>query len=367
MKYFKNFILSFFFISFFVFADLMPFFQILESKDSTEQEVNAVISTIIKQGTKVIPEVQDRYKKTRNPRYLYILEKLQNVKLDMETYFKNKLREAYFCWNKGDREKAKKIAEAILILEPNISFAPEIKDFLKKIEKKDITILKATIQPLKTYYTHGEEIELQINIQNLTNTQMRLANGDKSQIILEITERIFPLQGSYKTTTTTKSIKINGNIQLEAHEKIVYKTKLANTFKDHSYRIYTIKANIPICRILLENKAHYNKITFAEINVHSYPEQYKTLTQNPWKQSLLALEQKNIVNLFYASFFLRKEEKVQLIPLLIQELESATKMSSICYIILQRITQKNYSSTREWKIWWEANKNFKDTIVKDAL
>jgi len=118
---------------------------------------------------------------------------------------------------------------------------------------------------------------------------------------------------------------------------------------------------------MLENKAHYHKVTFTEINVHSYPEQYKMLTKNPWKQSILALEQKNTVNLFYASFFLRKEEKMQLIPRLIQELESATTISSTCYIILQRITQKNYTSSREWKIWWEANKNFKDTIVKDSL
>jgi len=81
----------------------------------------------------------------------------------------------------------------------------------------------------------------------------------------------------------------------------------------------------------------------------------------------ISIRTKNTVNLFYASFFLRKEEKMQLIPRLIQELESATTISSTCYIILQRITQKNYTSSREWKIWWEANKNFKDTIVKDSL
>jgi len=350
-----------------VWADLMPFFLILESSESTEQEIQATINVILKQGSKVLPDVQKRFNKTKNPKYLYIIEKLKNFQIDMEDYFKNKWIEAKFLWKKGEKEKAKQLAESILILEPHLPFANEIQIFLKKNKKSNVPILlKTTIQTEKKYYTHNQDIEVYFCLENTKNSKLSIVNTVKNQIFLDIRVKEYHPQGYYKTYAQTKTIYISPEVYFQPKEKLLYKTKIKNNISHNVFITYEIQARLLRCRIVWENQSQYPNLVFATYKVHSLPIYYKTIQQNPWNHCLRAMQISSSDNLFYASFFLSQEEKAKLIPYLIQDMIDNTKTSDTSQGILKRYTHQSFSSIQDWKIWWEGNKYFPHKIIKET-
>lgn len=340
----------------------MRHFLIIEAKDSSQELRKKAFQNIIKYGTKAIPLIKERLRQTRNKHYFYLLQKLKGKQKkenwNKQYYFKKKFILGKKLLKNRQIRKARKIFEAILALEPNIYLKNDIKESISKCKDLSFstTTLMGTISTYKKYYSHGENITVVFTLKNNLRTSIHVVG--KSGIVAKILVREIYINGNFKEKSFTKIVSLDENMNFTPQERKKYKLILANKKpKITVYREIEILAYIPRCMVKQEAKTWYPSIQFDKVIVSSLPSIFKKVARKPLTISMKAIEFHYPINLFFASFFLNKREKIQMIPYLIKAMNSSNIVTQkVSLGILKRITGKNYILQSQWQSWWTAKK-----------
>ncbi|NUM35679.1 MAG: hypothetical protein HUU50_14120 [Candidatus Brocadiae bacterium] len=342
----------------------LPFFMIIESRESTSSQIEKAMQSILDMGKKSLYPVKERLEQTQNPRYFYLLEKLQNIpqkewsKLE---YFKECYQKAKELFKQGKHQEALKIAQAILILEPSIDLSSEINAFIVEcnLANAEKVEAKAELRFSQEYYSFGEEILLEFHLSNLQPTEITIFTSKNHGIVLDITQKDYFLHGNQKSETYTKIVSLGEEIKLPPGASKIFQIKIPNPIPSLlSYRVWKIAAALPRCRIAKGKIFSYPRIDFGEKETSSLPNTFHYLLKSPLNSCLWAISLGYEKHLFFASFFLTQKEKKEAIPRLIGVLESSSPVSLVSFGILKRFTNQDFSSKNEWENWWQARSLF---------
>ena len=373
----KKFIVSYIVINLLLFAssrvktqeqefkkELVMLFMTIEDPDSPKKTVDLAIQKILAFGKKVKPIIRKRFTKTSNYHYFYILEKIKKnnkkTRWSKKHYFSQKFKQAKLLLKNGETQKASKIAQAILILEPNIIFREKLKELLRICKKKSFssTVAVGILSAQKQYFNQKQKIVIKISLKNYLNIPILMLTGKKNGIIINTLLKIYTLEGGYKEQTFSNIISINDKISLKPGINYFAKFRIPHTIRNiNLFQIVKISAQIPRCTILTAKKRWYPKFSFNDIQLFILPKEYNDAISQPLEIAQLSLKLGYPKYLFFASFFLKSKEKSKIIPKLIDGL-GKEKFYRINIGILQRLTNKKFTTKNKWQKWWKAQKEF---------
>lgn len=338
--------------------------MIIESNDSSHAQIEKAMQSILDMGQKSFYPVKERLEKTHNPRYFYLLEKLQQSpqkEWSKVEYFWEQYQKSRELAKQGKFQDALKLAQAILVLEPALEFQDEIKIFMEDCKvhsSKDLEI-KSEMRFSQEYYSFGEEVVLELHLVNPQLNDIMLFASKNHGIVADITQIDYFMEGNQKSETNRKILPWGEEIKLRSGERKIFTLRIPNNSPSLPvYRVWQIKASIPLCRLAKEQIYSYPKIFFGEREVPSLPSAFSHLLKNPWNSCSWAISLGYDKHLFYASFFLNQKEKKELIPRLIAILNYPGNIAVVSFQILKRWTKQNFASRSEWESWWQARGSF---------
>ena len=342
----------------------LPFFLVIESPDSNSAQIEKAMQSILNMGQKSFYPVKSRLEETHHPRYFYLLEKLKSIpekEWSKLNYFRECYQKAKELHQQGKSQDALKIAQAILVLEPELEFRREIESFVSEcdISHENPAELKTEIQFSQEFYPFDKDIVVEFQLKNSQDTPILLFASKNHGIVVEVKQKDYFMDGIEKSQTSTKLIPWSEEINLNPGAKRIFQINIPNPMPSVlSHRTWKISAVIPRCRLTKEKKYSYPKIFFEEKEISSFPDSFIYLLKNPLNSCLWALSLGYEKHLFFASFFVHPKERKQLIPRLIEKLNRSNSIAVVSFGILKRFTKQNFASSTEWENWWQARSSF---------
>lgn len=352
-----------------VFADslqqkLLPLFLTLESPESDPQSIATAIEQILESGPAALPLVKKRLEQTGHYRYLYVIEKFGNPgktettsaekAWDKDGYFRGRFRQAQKYLQQGNADKAQATAQAILTLEPEISFREEIATFLRQCKNTRFTQIVHGQIDSRPYSSPGKSVSALLSLKNGLRVPVTIAT-EKYGIVLEMTKQEYDFWGGYFEERTSQILPLDREIELSPGEIRETRVDLSHLNPaGNTYRVLKIKAKLPRCKVSYSGTDVHPDILFPEISVISFPAEFHQIISQPLDTCESALMLGYPEHLFFASFFLRREDQARLIPKLIEAMGHPA-MDPLITGILRRFTGKNFAGKNSWQNWWYAH------------
>ena len=339
-------------------------FAYIENPDS-RRDVDRAIQLLIEMGPTILPVVKKQLKKTGNAHYFYIVQELSkksSVKVDTkqkslwqkQQYFLQQYQRAIALLENDQAEKAAKIAKAILVLEPDISFRSALKKFYFKAANHSNALVTAKVVSLRKYLDFGEKVPLQLHLYNKTANPITLQTA-RYIIKLEVVYRDFDFLGNLRTTSKHKPLSLKKDVVLPVNEHWQGILSVPNKSpRSLCYREIQVNAKIPLVTIDDGQKKVPVNISFISAIVLVLPKKFHSYLSQPLTNFIGALRLSYPAPVFYTSFFIKPEQRKEAMSHLIRVLGQDRNMSIVIQGILRRWTRKNFTTTEHWKNWWLA-------------
>jgi hypothetical protein len=322
------------------------------------------MNQLLGRGQKIVPLLQERFNETGNTRYFYLMQKLSNTRVstsaeadkwDKSHYFRQKYQEAQNAMESGESERAIKLAEAILTLEPQLDFAEEVKRFISDLRDMAQQVLYGEMKAERDIYVPGETVQVQLRLSNPNNSPVAIHAGDNG-IVLQVYVQEFTPAGSCVDHTLSHIIPLTGQIILTSRQIWQSKVAIPNPVSDKAiYRVIHLKAAIPRCQVQQEDRRLYPRIVFRPVRVAVLPRPFHDVVRQPIASALYALRLGYAEHLFFAAFFVDRQAQAELIPAMIERLGTNAAMDQVITAILRRVSGQNLSGRNAWHNYWQAN------------
>lgn len=354
---------------------IMSSFSILDHADSSEESVIQAMQTILAIGKPALPLVEKQWQHTQQPRYLYLIQKLNS--LDQATipslaanpissttsdqqaklrYFRQRLQDVRQLLDAGNPQAAEKLIQAILVLEPKLPFHAEIIALSKQCKEAMIQqqVISGVMESPIQFYEPGQNLQLRLGFYNRQNTPIALIAGNQNGIVIDIVEQEFSYNGEYRERSFNHTYDLNGTIILPAGiQWLPMITVPVSQSLPNSYHHWSIAARVPRIRVEVQQNSLYPSVLFPKIELHSLPSRWHFVIRNPSQAAIQALSKQDGASLFFSSFFWNEQHKKQVIPQLIAQWPGRTsQMQRIIPTILKLTTGQNFESETEWRNWW---------------
>lgn len=343
---------------------LLRLFSTLEASDVSQEKIDAAMNDLLRYGSKIVPQLQERFRQSGNARYFYLLQKLSAASTsavnepeqwDKNGYFRRKLFEAQRLLGNGDAEKAGKLAEAILALEPQLAFADEVKKLLAASRDTTQQTLRGEIKPIREIYAPGEPLQLQLQLSNSRSLPLVIHAGENG-VVLHIYVQEFTPGGTCVDYNLSHIIPLTGEIALTPQQVWQSTVAIPNPPYDKPMmRVFQARASIPRCRVEQQGQTFFPHVAFAPRAVCVLPHLFHDMARNPLAKAQWALRLHHAEHLFYASFFVERQAQGNLIPELIASIGIHPTMDQVIHSILRRLLGRNLSGKSAWQNYWQAH------------
>lgn len=352
-------------------SQMMTQFAILDDPSSSELSVSKAFQQILAMGKPALPLIQKQFKQTQNPRYLYLIQKLNAVNDDLKTntstyirqneqakleYFQQRLQDAHRLLNDGQIKPANDLAQAILVLEPNLPFRKEVLELIKVCKEAEIQqeIISGIMESPVQFYSPDKDIQIRLGFHNHKQIPIALVAGNQNGIVLDVIEQEFAYNGEYRERSFNFTYNLSDTMILPIGiQWLPMITIPVHKSSTDSYHRFTITAYIPRIRVEVEKKTLYPNIQFPKLKVHSLPSRWHFVIRDPVLSARQALAKQNDIILFYSSFFWNEQQKKQIIPALIAQWPGNTlAMKRTLPTVLKLTTGQHFLSKIEWQNWW---------------
>lgn len=344
---------------------VIPLFAILERPESKPENIQYAMKQIMELGPKILPLLQERFTKTSHPHYFYLMQKLtvdtpaptRTTVWEQELYFARRYRDAQNFYARGEIEKAQQLAQAIFVLEPNISFAKELQVFLTRCRDLSASVLESDMTTDKNFYNPGETISVRLSLKTKESGRVSLRIGAKSVIVKVVMEE-FHVNGHYEEKVFSERVAIPEELNLAGEQSWQNSLNVANPpAQQPLYRLFKLSAYILPSQIKYQARTSYQRIAFRDLAVHCLPDTFHQVLKNPMETSLRAVQFQHAEALFFSSFFLDKPSQARLIPILIANLSKEDMVAVVSRGMLVRFTGKSFPSATLWQNYWYANRS----------
>jgi len=366
----------------------------LESKDEAERKV--AFQTLKDIGLPVIPFLVDKLKEKGI--YVELAAQIQAFRLPtpeeikanlhvwqemigpvadkdlalIEKFFYSKYLEAIEFYKAEEYQFALDIVNAMLRLEPKITFQNKLKLFKIACEEKIIqkNVLRATLRTPKDIYEIGDKIFVTLKLENvsLAPVEIDLPPDPFMVINLNITE--YGPFGDYLSDIRMEQEKLTAkDITLKPQEFWEY-TFAIDTAKDGiktiNYRTYEVVLEIYPSLIKLEKagrsgfptaagNASLRKIVSLPLLLRTFPPNIEKVQKEPLPSLTKALDAGIPIDIFLCALIVPESDKDKALELLIRGLDKSTDQAKKAIMTALKLVTKLPVELDEkaWLQWWQ--------------
>lgn len=356
----------------------------LESKDETERKV--AFQSLKGIGTPVIPFLIDRLKEKGI--YLELATQIQafqpptpeeiraNLKVwqemigpatndkDLaliERFFHFKYLTAVEFYKREDYQFALDIVNAILKLEPRVTFQDELRVFKITCEEKIIqkNLLRATLRTPKEIYEIGDKIFVTIKLENVSLRPIEITLHPDPYMVVYINVTEYGPFGDYFNDSRMKEEKLNlKDITLKPQEFWEY-TFAIDTAKDGiktiNYRTYDVVLEIRPFKLKTEKEESIRKIVSLPLLIRTFPPNVEKVQKEPLPSLTKALNQGIPIDIFLCALLVPETDKDKELELLIRALEKSSDQAKKAIMTALKLITKLPVELDEkaWSQWWQ--------------
>jgi hypothetical protein len=271
---------------------------------------------------------------------LHNIGKLSSEATFIEKYLYGKYLQALRLFEQENYDLARELSNAILIIEKNLSFKPQIQ--LLKIQCEEMliqkellkTTLTATAQNLlpPNLYEIGENIHLTLRLENVTLVPLEILFQENDVIYLDVQYNQYDPFGNFTSQKWVEEVPIKINsLKLAPSEKkewtFVLETKRDDP-KSLSYRTYNLHTKIRPGTLKSEAlkkkigmRETFRKIVSPSITLKCFPPDVEPVLKNPLERLETALKGGIPLDIFLCALLVPEKEQARAIELLIKTLE----------------------------------------------
>jgi len=278
-----------------------------------------------------------------------------------EKYLYSKYLFAVQYYQKENYQTARGIIDAILTLEPKVSFRNRLQQLRISCDEKMLqqNILRASLWTEKDIYEIGDQIKVVLKLQNVTADPLEVVLGKENYIVFNRALTQYDPFGNEETSGKMEEIKLTEEtIKLEPLAEWT-KTIVVDTSQEDPesvyYRTYDLTAEIRPVRIKSGRQETIRKIISLPLRLRVFPPDVDPTLKNPLGTLGKALQGGIPIDIFLCALLVPETDKDKALELLIRALPDAPDITKQAILTsLKHITNIPVGLEEEvWLKWWE--------------
>lgn len=277
----------------------------------------------------------------------------------IEKYLYARYLEATQYYQKAIYQRALEIVDAILCLEPRISFREKLKYLCLACKRKLIqqNILKASLRTPKEIYEIGDKILITLRLENVTLEPVEINLGQQNFIILYRKVNEYGPLGNFETRSRMEEIKLSEpaiNLKPQATWEHTFIVDTSQEGPSIYYRTYELSAEIRPLQLKSQAGASIRKIVPTPLLLRLFPPDVEPVLQNPLAFLGKALEGGIPVDIFLCALLVPAKDQDKALTLLMKSLEkSSPKVKKTILTCLKHMTRLPVElDETAWRNWW---------------
>ncbi len=281
-------------------------------------------------------------------------------------------------------EQASKLCDAILVLDPSVSYRNAVKTLKVFAEERLLmkNVVRTEVKTDRTLYEIGEVVDVSVTIENLTTELLEVEfapseeikdsamrkyfEGYKPEMYFRITYSQYDPLGTVSTSQLTQTIPVDKQVRLGPGERWV-RTFAIDTMRDNPtnqlYRSYKVEGELRPMRIRHGGQTVFRRIAIDPLLVRVFPPDVDPVLQDPVGFLTRALEGGVPNDIFLCALLVPVKDLDRAIQLLMDSLVKAPAAGQLAIMAtLRHVTGAPISfEVDEWTRWyadrgWEKSK-----------